>query len=135
MKKHSKYMVIKVNGSDVSTYCQESEFERAKATHATTGYGLDDETYDAGLRSGKFGCGGVYDSTASTGPRALLKPLVESDTAATIIRRPEGTGTGLPQDSFSAQVTNYKESAPYNDMIKWSCDMQITGPVDSTAQS
>lgn len=135
MKKHSKNMVIIVAGTDISTHCQESEYERTKATHKITGYGAVSEAYSAGLRDGTWSCGGTYDSDAVVGPKAVLEPLVDSDDPATVVRRPEGTGTGLPQHTFSAHITSYKESAPYADMIKWSADFQITGDVDRTPQT
>lgn len=134
-KKHSKNMVVIVDSTDVSTYCQESEFGRKRSTHDVTGYGANSISRSAGLRDGTYKIGGTYDSTAVTGPRAKLEPLIDSDDPVTVQRRPEGTGSGLPQDSFSAFVTDYSETAPYNDMIKWSADFDISGDVTTTAQA
>jgi hypothetical protein len=133
-KIHGKETVITVDGDDLSTYTNNSEFNRTKATHDVTGYGADETSHSAGLRSATFTMGGVYDSTANTGPRAVLEPLFDSDNAVTIVRRPEGTGSGLPQDSFSAICTSYVETNPVADMVAWTTEWQISGTVNSAAQ-
>jgi hypothetical protein len=77
----------------------------------------------------------MYDSTAATGPRAVFHAVKALNAAVTCLRQLEGTGTTKPQDSFSAILTSYVETAPVADMIKWKADFQVTGDVDSTAQA
>ncbi len=133
--KHGKDTVVKVDSTDLSAYTSESEFEETTDTHDTSAYGVEAHTYGVGLDGGTFTMGGTYDSTASTGPRAKIKTVRAAKLAVTILRQPEGTGSTLPQDSFSAICTSYKESAPVADMIKWTSAWQITGSVNATAQS
>jgi len=128
---HTKATVVTVGGYDLSTYTNQSQIERGADKHDITCYGADDYAYGEGLKSGKFSMGGVYNS-ATTGPRARLLALI--GTIPAIIRRPEGTGSGLPQDSFTAVCEKYVESNPVADMIKWTCDFTISGPVATTAQ-
>jgi len=128
---HGKETVITVGGIDLSAYTNTSEFERAGDKHDVTCYGADDYAYDTGLRSGSFKMGGVYESSAG-GPRATLNGLIA--TKATIVRRPEGTGGGLPQDSFTATIDKYVETNPVAGMITWSCDTTVSGLVNTTAQ-
>jgi hypothetical protein len=134
---HSKKTFVSVAGVDLSEFTDSSEIPRARATHNITGYGMDDERHSKGLKSGTFKMSGHYDNTESTGPRAVL--LDEFDDEVTesveVIRRGEGTGAGKPQDKFDAIIENYTESNPLADMVKWSCDFKITGPVDTTPQS
>jgi hypothetical protein len=92
---HAKNTVIKVSGTDISAYTNTSNFEKNADKHDTTTYGKDAHVFAGGLLNGAMGFGGIYDSTATTGPRALLEPLV--GTNVTVIRRPEGTGSGKPQ--------------------------------------
>lgn len=133
--KHGKDTVVKVDGTDLSAYTNESEITETTDTHVTSAYGVEAHTFGVGLDGGTFTMGGTYDSTAATGPRAKIKIVRAAKAAVTILRQPEGTGAGLPQDSFSAICTSYKESAPVADMIKWTSDWQITGPVTITPQS
>lgn len=134
-KKHGKNTVLKVNANDISVYTSESELVEGTDTHDSTGYGVDDHEFDPGLNTGTFTCGGTYNSTAVTGPRAVFKAVKALNAAVTVVRQDEGTGPGLPQDSFSAILTSYVQTNPVADMIKWKADFVITGAVDSTAQS
>lgn len=129
--KHSKLTVVIVAGSDISTFCDSSNFAAKAKSEDNTTYGKNSEVYDPTLKSSDFGCGGVYDS-AVTGPRAVLRPLV--GTKVNIKHRPEGTGTGLPQDSFDAVIEEYAESAPVAGYRKWTLKVQPSDDVDYTVQ-
>lgn len=129
-KTHGKDTVIKV-GSD-SVKGTTSQIERNADEHDVTEYGDDDGVYNGGIRRGTFTISGFYDTTTGTGPRAILNPAV--GTILTIQRQPEGTGSGKAQDEFEALLTKYTETNPAADMVTWSADFRISGPVDSTAQ-
>ena len=133
-KVHGKNTVITVDGDDLSQYTNNSAFERTADSHDVTGYGADSKSYNAGLLDGKFTMGGTYDNTADSGPAAVLRPLIGGD-AVTVVRRPDGTGSGKAQDSFSAILIKYSESNPVADMVTWEAEWQISGDVDDTAQS
>lgn len=120
-KKHSKYTVIIVAGNDVSTFCTDSTCEQSSGTEDTTTYGKDAVVKDPTLLDGVFNCSGKYDD-AVTGPRKILKPLV--GTKVTVLYRPEGTGAGLPQDSFSAVITKYTETAPVAGYRTWAMETE-----------
>jgi hypothetical protein len=75
---------------------------------------------------------GVYDNTAMTGPKAVIEPLL--GTTVPLIRQTEGTGVGKPQDSVTVLVTSYVETNPVADMVTWSCEMQMSGVVDTSPQ-
>jgi hypothetical protein len=130
---HGKNTVVKVGADDLSQYTNASELTKAADTHDTTTYGNNAHRYDGGLLDNKFTMSGVYDNTAATGPRAVLNPLV--GLAATVIRQIEGAGTGKPQDSFSAILNSYVETAPTADMVAWSSEWTIDGEVDDTTQA
>jgi hypothetical protein len=128
----SKVTVVKIGSTDISQYTTSSEISRKADSHDVTTYGKSAHVYQGGLLDGTFKLDGLYDSTATTGPRALLEPLL--GTTVTFTRRPEGTGAGLPQDVGSAVVTSYSESSPVADMVKWSCELQLSDTVTTTAQ-
>jgi hypothetical protein len=50
------------------------------------------------------------------------------------VYRPEGTGSGRPQQTCNVLVTTYMESSSVADMIKWKADLQISGAVTDTVQ-
>lgn len=132
---HSKHMVIKVGANDVSTYCNSSEYGPKLDAHDNTGYGADGHTYDGGLTDGTFKMGGKYDSTATTGPRAIFNAAIAAGVTESVTRQPEGTGSGKPQDVFDWLPTSYVETAPVADYVAWSAEGNISGSVDSTPQT
>ena len=132
-RQHGKSTAITIATQDVSQYCKTSNLERNASTHNTTGYSPsgDAETFSGGTKNAKFTCGGVYESQATaTSPRAVLKGL-EGSTLA-IVRKPEGTGTGKPNEAFSGVLEKYAESSPHDDMVTWSAEFQVTGPIVDT---
>jgi hypothetical protein len=128
---HGKNTFISLNGSDLSPFTNTSTFGRGADTHDTTCYGATDHAFEGGLGINTFSMGGIYDSTAA-GPRDVIEPLV--GTTVTLIRRPEGTGSGRPQDSVSVVVNGYVETSPVADMVTWSCEVTPSGAVTSTNQ-
>lgn len=132
-RKHSKLTVVIVDGVDISRHCQDSNRERSSGTEDNTPYGVDDIVKDPTLRTGVFGCGGKYDDDDDDGPRAVLDPLV--GTKVNIKYRPEGSGTGLPQDSFDAVITKYVETAPFAGYRTWALETEPSGEWDTTAQA
>jgi hypothetical protein len=129
---HGKDTFVSLNGSDLSPFTDTSEFGRTSDKHDVTTYGKQSHVYNGGLLDGTASMGGTYDNTSS-GPRDIIEPLI--GTVVTFIRRPEGTGSGRPQDSVSVLVEEYVESSPVADMVKWTCKMQCSDEITSTNQA
>jgi len=125
--------VFKVGTSDISQYCDTSEWTDDSDVHDTTGYGASGHGYDPGLADGKVTVGGTYDTTALTGPRAVLVPALR--TKVLVTRQPEGTGTGKPQDKATCVLKSYVETAPVADYTKWTAEFTIDGVTDRTPQT
>ena len=132
---HGKDTNVSVDSNDLSAYTNSSDYNPTTDSHDVTAYGASGHAYQGGLTAGTFTMSGFYDDTASTGPRAVLQDIQQAGAAVTVVRQPEGTGSGLPQDSFSALCTSYRESNPVADMISWTADFQISGAVTDTAQA
>lgn len=128
----SKETVIIVDGNDISVYVGDSNCEQSSGTEDSTQYGKDAIVKDPTLLTGVFTCSGKYDSDAA-GPRSVLKPLV--NTKVNVKYRPEGTGAGLPQDSFDAVITKYVETAPVGGYRLWSLETEPSDVWDSTDQT
>lgn len=129
---HGKDTYISLNGADLSAFANTSDFGRTSDKHDVTTYGKGSHVYTGGLLDGSASMGGVYDNGA-TGPRDIIEPLI--GTVVTLIRRPEGTGSGKPQDSVQVLVEEYVETNPVADMVTWSCKMQCSDDVTSTNQA
>jgi hypothetical protein len=128
---HGRLTKITVATKDISPYCKTSTYEMAADVHDKTGYGATNKGKAGGLKDGKFTCGGTYDNTVLVGPRIVLSGQ-EGNTLA-IVRNVEGIGTGKPNDAFNAVLAKYTESNPVDDLVTWSADFEIDGPVTTTA--
>lgn len=132
---HGKNTVVVVNSKDLSAYTSESEINRGTKTHETSAYGVDAETYGAGLNTGTFTMGGTYDNTASNGPHDVLCAVYALNAPVPIVRQPEGDGAGKPLEEFDAILTSFVESNPVSDYIKWRAEFQITGDINESNDS
>lgn len=129
---HGKNTYIELDSNDLSTFVNTSEITREADEHDVTTYGREAHDFAGGLATGSATMSGTYDN-GTTGPRAVVDPLL--GTKVTLIRRPEGTGSGLPQDSITVLVRNYVETNPVADMVAWSCEMRLSSVVDTTPQA
>ena len=130
---HGKDTFVSLNASDLSQYSNNVEFNRKADSHDVTTFGNDSHRKHGGLFDGKATIQGVYDNTASTGPQAVLNPLI--GTVVELIYRPEGTGSSLPERTVDVLVMDYTETSPVADMVTWACEVEFDGDVDLTAQS
>lgn len=128
---HGKGTVFKVGANDLSAFCKTSEVTIGADVSDVTGYGANGHAYFGGLLDSKVTVSGTYDSGA-TSPRKILLPLV--GTTTTFTRQPEGTAVGKPQDTGSCVVKSYVETNPVADMITWSCELTVSGVVNSAVQ-
>lgn len=128
---HGKDTYISLNGSDLSAYTNTSDLKGTADTHDVTTYGKSAHVYKGGLTDGKATLGGVYDDTAA-GPHDIIWPL--RGQTVTLVRRPEGTGTGKPQETVSVVVVDYTETNPVADMVSWQCELQLSDTVTEANQ-
>ncbi len=131
---HGKNTFVSVGGSDLSTFTNQTSYNRSADSHDVTTYGKNAKVYAAGLKDGTATITGTYDNGVA-GPRAILRPLLGATNTVTFIFRPEGTGAGKPQDSVAVFVTAYEETNPVADMISWSATLQFSDDVTTTTQS
>lgn len=130
---HGKDTYVSVGGDVITAWTNTSELTRGAQSHDLTMYGANSEVHGGGLLNGKFTCGGRYDNTALTGPHAVLNPLI--GTVVEVIRRPEGTGTGKPEQTFDGLLVSYVETNPVADYVAWSAEFTVSGDVAETTQA
>jgi hypothetical protein len=129
----AKNTVVLLNATDISQYCDSSEHHKKPDIIDKTTYGKNSHVKEGTLLDGNGSIGGIYDTSASAGPRAIINPLV--GTTVTYIRRPEGTGSGLPQDSVSVVVGEYVETSPVAEIVRWTLALEYSDDIDSTPQA
>lgn len=128
---HGKDTYVSLDDQDVSTFTNSTTYNREADSHDVTTYGKGSHVFQGGLKGGTCTLSGVYESGAS-GPRAVIAPML--GTTVEFIFRPEGTGTGLPEDTVDVVVTAYNESSPVADMIQWTAELQLSDDVVSADQ-
>lgn len=129
---HGRLTVLTVATKDISLATKTSNFSGSADVHDTSGYGLTSRTKAGGIKDGKFTASGTYDLTASTGTPAALEG--QEGTTHAIVRKVAGTGSGKPQESFSAVLSKFDVSAPFDDMVTWSAEWDVSGDVTRTTQ-
>lgn len=129
---HGKVGALLINAKDCSAFTNKIDWERKADDHDTTTFGNTGHTYLGGLTDGSVKLAGLYDNTASVGPRAAVEASLGA--AVPFKYRPEGIGTGKPESTCTVLVTSYKESVPVDDMVTWEADMNISGAVTVTTQ-
>lgn len=123
---HGRNTYISLNSVVLSTFVNSSNLDQEADEHDVTCYGASNYTYTGGLLKGACSISGVYDSGAS-GPRATIEALI--GTVTTLIRGPEGNATGKPKETVQVHVKKYTETNPVADMVSWSCDLTLSGPI------
>lgn len=132
-KSHSKETVVLLDDNDLSGFLNDSDWTRSPDSHDVTVYGEDNHLFDGGLGNGSTTLAGIYDTSTSSGPAAILQPLV--GTVVTFEYRPEGTGANKPSRSVNVLVGEYKETHPVADFVMWTQNLQHSGDVALSTQT
>ncbi|WP_051362938.1 hypothetical protein [Amycolatopsis thermoflava] len=131
MAVHGKNLVVMINTTDISEFCNSVAPKRSADSHDTTTFGKKSKTYQGGLLDGTVSIEGFYES-GTTGPKTILEGAL--GTTVDFVYRPEGTGSGKPEQSGDAVVTSYEETAPVADMITFKAELQLSDDFDTTTQ-
>lgn len=126
---HGKDSVLKIAGFDLSAYVNSVDIDRSVDMAETSTMGVEDKTFISGLAESKISIAGFYDNTGTSGPDAVLFPLVGSDTSSTWEFGPMGSTSGLPKYTGACYVTSYKYSAPVGDVVGFTAEFQVSGAV------
>lgn len=127
-----KNAVVLLGGADLSIYCDTHEHHVKPDIVDKTTYGKNSHVKEGTLLDGNGSLGGIYDTSLVTGPAAVINPLI--GTTVTYIRRPEGTGSGKPQQSVQVVVGEYVETVPVAEIIRWTLALEYSDDVDYTPQ-
>ena len=129
---HGRLTVLKIGANDISLATKTSTFSGSADVHDTSGYGLTNRTKAGGMVDGKFTASGSYDVGATTGTPTLLEG--KEGTSFSLTRQVQGAGTGKPQEVFSAVLSKFDVTSPFDDMVSWSAEWDVSGAVNRAAQ-
>lgn len=128
---HGKGVAVNIDSNDLSAFSNSVTFTRTADSHDVTTFGKNSKVYASGLKDGTATIEGIYDNTASTGPGAVLRPLI-GGAAVVLTYEPEGTGASKPLATVDCIVTSYEETAPVADMVTWSAELQLSDDIVDT---
>lgn len=128
---HGKNTVLTLGGADISAWCRRSNLDETADKSNMTTYGKDRKVWKGGLIDGTMGIEGAYDNTTS-GPHDVIRPML--GTNVTLVRKVEGTGSGLPIDTVDVLVEKYTETMPVDDYVAWAVELQFSDTMTTTNQ-
>jgi hypothetical protein len=117
--RHGKNAALTLNSGALAAFLTNIDFSTDLDTSDTTAFGSTWKSAVAGVPGGKLDFSGLYDPTATTGPGAILFPLVTAGTAVTGLFYPGGNvaGQSLYTITTGCIVTAYSESSPVGGVV------------------
>ena len=124
---HGKNAALTLNAGVLAAFLENIDFQTTLDTADTTTFGATWKTSVAGIPSGSISFSGYYDPTATTGPGAILFPLVVAGTKVTGLFYPAGNSSGnsLYTMTTGCIVTSYNESSPVGGVVTFSGSVDI----------
>src|SRR5512139_2938602 len=125
--RHGSKAALTVNAGALAAFLDNVDFSTDLDVADTTTFGATWKTSVAGVPGGTISFSGIYDPTASTGPGAILFPLVTAGTAVTVLFYPGGNvaGQALYTMTNGGIVTSYNESSPVGGAVTFNGTIQI----------
>ena len=115
---------------DLSAYITEVRgLPGSRNLNEVTALGDSGAKFIDGLEDVTFSLVGIFDNTASSGPDAVLGPLLGHTSAANFAYGPEGSGVGDVKYSGSCWVVSYDLRSRVGSHVEWSAVLQVEGTV------
>lgn len=127
---HGKNAQFVIGATNISNVLNEASLPREIETAETTAFGTQDKTYITGLSDATVSLSGMFDATADTAINAIITNLKSGSIASASFRYgPAGSAAGKPKFEGDALITSYELSSPVGDVVTFSLELQVTGPV------
>lgn len=130
--RHGKNAVFKVDNSggtltDISTYLDDISMPRSIETAETTTFGVTGgaKTYVVGLNDATISVSGKYDATVD----AHLAGILGQEASVSFEYGAAGSTVGFIKFTGECFLTKYDLKSPVGDVVTFSADFQISGPV------
>ena len=115
---------------DLSAYLTEVKgLPGPRDLNQVTALGDSGARFIPGLENVAVGLVGMFDSTATTGPDAVLGPLRTHTSAVDFEYGPEGTSAGDVKYSGSCWVAGYELRSRVGSLVQWTATLQVDGVV------
>lgn len=126
--RHGRNAALTLNTKDLSTFLNNLDMSFDLDQADSTTFGATWKSSLVGIPSGKLEISGFYDPTATTGPGAVLYPLVLAGTAVTGLVYPGGTASGQALYTITSGciVTSYSESSAVGATVAFKASIDIT---------
>lgn len=134
---HGKSAVVSIDDSggtlrNLSAYVDNvGGLPGARELSEVTAFGDSGTKSIPGLQDVSFSISGHFDSTATTGPNAVLNSLRTATATASFEYGPEGSVTGKVKFSGECWLTSYEVEASVDDKVSFSAEFQVDGTVTS----
>jgi hypothetical protein len=109
---------------DISNTLTSVDFPESQETAETTAFGSTAKSYITGLTDATISVSGIWDSTVDGYIAGGTEPASRS-----FVYGPAGSTAGNVKYTGEAIVTSYSISNPVGDVVTFSLDLQVTGPV------
>lgn len=130
--RHGKNASFKLDNSggtltDISAYCDEVSLPRTIETAETTTFGVSggSKTYVTGLNDSTISVSGKWDSTLD----AHLAGVLGQEASLSFEYGPEGTTSTRIKFTGECIMTSFEVGSPVGDVVSFSAEFQVTGPV------
>lgn len=115
---------------NITPYIKTIKYKRSQTgNNVTVKDGLRVMKYRPGLRDGEFTITGIWDDTALTGSRTVLRSLLNTAETVGFEYGPEGNTSGDIKESGECVVTDYEEDSPEDDVVLFSATIKVSGTV------
>lgn len=124
--------------NDISQYVNEVKFGRKVGVADTTSYGTKDKTSVPGLGEHEVSFMLRFNNTPAVAarPQTKLKVMFDNHTATTWRVRELGAGNGLPEQTFTAYITQFDEEKSNDDtVVGATVKLTISGAVTEATQA
>jgi hypothetical protein len=135
---HGKSAVFKLDDSGgtlrtLTSYVDNvSGLPGGRELSAVTAFGDSGTKSISGLQNVTFSVSGHFDSTATTGPNAVINSLRTATATASFEYGPEGSSSGNIKFYGECWLTEYTVDASVSDKVSFSATFQVDGTVSNT---
>ena len=115
---------------DLSTYVVDVRgLPGSRALNEVTALGDSGARFIPGLQDVAFSLSGLFDSTATSGPDAVLGDLRSHTAAVSFEYAPHGTATGAVKYGGKCWVVSYELRSRVGRLVEWTASLQVDGVV------
>jgi molybdopterin biosynthesis enzyme len=110
---------------NISDVLKDVSLSRQIDTAETTAFTSTNKSFVIGIPGSSFSCSGMFDLTVD----GYLNGIMGLEDARAFVYGPEGNTATRRRVSGSCYLTNLSYSGSVSDMVSFTADFQVTGPV------